>query len=96
MPGKPARHADDCLAYPVTSCDAVAMANETKDVHTGSGGVFETKTVPGYVPAATANLDRSNETPDAPAEPEAESTSDDSASGSTGTRRKTAAPKADS
>lgn len=40
---------------------------ETKDVHTASGGTFETKNAPGYHPAAPVNADRSNEAGATPA-----------------------------
>lgn len=42
---------------------------ETKDVHTASGGTFETKNAPGCRPAAPVNVDRSNETPAPVSEP---------------------------
>jgi hypothetical protein len=62
---------------------------ETKDVHTASGGTFETKNAPGYVPAAVVNVDRSNmyprHVPDAPDTPggDQESSDEDSASTTT-------------
>lgn len=57
--------------------------NETKDVHTASGGTFETKsTQPGYHPAAVPNADQTNAGQGEQTDGETESTGEQDASGS--------------